>query len=741
MASSSSSTSRHSSSSNSLSRQSDQQMQDDEIDLAHLFGILWYHKWRILMTSLVVTMLGVAYAFTSTPIYQANGMVEFSNKKNQVLGDLSDIMGSSKTPADSEVDMIKSRRVIGRTVEDLNLHIGVSVIESCWTKLHNILTGNHHSAVKPTFTVGNFRLPENLFDTPFIVTVHNATDFTLITPDEQKLTGKVGKPLKIGKDGELLVTEILATSGQQFSLVYYSHLTSIDNISRNLTVATKNKNSPMIGLSLNGTQPEQIKQILDRIMENYADEDRNKDIQAASSGLRFIDEELPRLKATLHDAENALNEYRSRSGSVDVPQEARGVLENLNKIEMQLVDLRTEQAVLNEVYTREHPSQQAISDKIRILNESKTKLNNQITKMPSLQQDIIRLTRNVEINQGIYVQLLSKQQELNILKASSQGNVRIIDAAAVPKKPIKPKKLIIVGLSVVLGLFLSTMYYLLKTFFNQGIHNEDEIEALGVEVIVTIPASDAQVKRDRVLKKLGKSKKHIRSNSMLSLKDPTDMAVEALRALRTNLFFRTMSSDNKVIMISGATPEVGKSFVAANLAVLMAQSDKKVLLIDGDMRKGYMHHLLDMPSSEGLSELLAGSEPYHQNIWKTNLAGLHFVSGGSTPKNPAELLLNGRLQSFLAWADEHYDFVILDTPPVLAVTDAAVMGQYAGVTLLVSRFGKTNLRELDACVSRFRAGNVDISGIVLNGVERTANNYYSYDAYTDKYGKYGQKTA
>lgn len=730
----------HNRSHHSRAAESLSQTRDDEVDLTQLLGVLWFHKWRIILISLVSMMLGMAYAITSTPIYQANGMVEFANQKNQVLGDLSDLVGGThRTPADSEVDMIKSRRVLGRTIEDLNLHIHIAPMESRWDKLHKRLftNKNNKSISQPEVKVAHFRLPEKWLDTDLRLTTHTTKEYVLHTPDQQSLIGKVGKPLPIGKEGELLIESINAPSGQEFALVQYSPLEAIGRIAGSLTVATKGKNSPMIGLSLSGTEPAKMKQILDRIMENYASESRNKEVQAATSGLRFIEEELPRLKQTLQDAENALNQYRANSRSIDVPNEARGVLESLNKIEMQLVDLRTEQAVLNEVYTKEHPAQQALNDKIRLLNETKVKLNQQITKMPTMQQEIIRLTRNVEINQGIYVQLLSKQQELNILKASSQGNVRIIDMAAVPKKPIKPKKMIIVALATVVGLFLGVVYFLARSMLNQGLHHEDEIEALGLEVIISIPNSDSQSKRDRLLRKVGK-RKHVRSNSMLALKDPTDMAVEALRALRTNLFFRTLNSQNNVIMISGATPEVGKSFVAANLAVLMAQSEKKVLLIDGDMRKGYMHHLLNVPSGEGLAEILLRDEPYHQYIWKTNLAGLHFLSGGGTPKSPAELLLNGRLKSFLAWANEHYDFVILDTPPVLAVTDAAVMGQYAGITLLVSRFGKTNWRELDASVARFVNGNVSVNGIILNGVERTASNYYSYDAYGDKYGKYGK---
>lgn len=718
------------------SRHTDNKPQsDDEIDLGQLFGVLWFHKWKILGITGVFSILGVLYALTATPIYQADGMVEFANNKNQVLGELTDIMAGQKTPADSEIDMIKSRRVLGKTVADLRLNVQVVPQVSRLTRL---LARYDEQQIAPVLSIEQFDLPEEWLDTKFTVAVHSPTEYSITTPTKDTFTGVVGKPLKLFDDGVLLVDNITAETGQKFTISKLSLLTSIQGVQAKLSVAPKSKNSPMIGLSLTGTDPVIIKQILNRIMENYAEESRNKDVQVASSGLRFIDEELPRLRESLQEAENALNAFRARNNSLDVPQEAKGILESLNKLEMQLIDLRAEQAVLNEVYTHEHPALRALNDKIKVLNQSKERLNNQISTMPSVQQDIIRLTRNVEINQAIYVQLLNKQQELNILKASSQGSVRVIDEAVTPKKPVKPKKLIIVILATVLGGFLAIGFYLLRSLLNQGIHSEDEIEALGLDVIVSIPASAIQNKRDQALRKAGKAKKHVRSNSMLALKDPTDLAVEALRALRTNLFFSTMSATNKVIMISGATPEVGKSFVAANLAVLMAQTGKKVLLIDGDMRKGYMHHLLEMPSSEGFAEILGGNGQYHSLIWKTNLNGLHFVSGGNVPKNPSELLLSSNLVKFLEWADAHYDYVILDTPPVLAVTDAAVMGQYAGVTLLVSRFGRTNLRELSACVSRFEAGNVRINGIILNGVERTAHNYYNYYGY-DKYGKYGQK--
>ena len=160
---------------------------DDEIDLMQVFGVLWFQKWKIIAIAVLITALGAGYAITSTPIYQANGMVEFVNSKNQVLGDLSDVVGGiQKTPADSEVDMIKSRRVLGKTVRDLNLHIDIVSDISRWAKLKHFpsRTENpsmNNNMMQPEVVVAQFRLPENLYDNPFKLRVLSPTTFSLMT--------------------------------------------------------------------------------------------------------------------------------------------------------------------------------------------------------------------------------------------------------------------------------------------------------------------------------------------------------------------------------------------------------------------------------------------------------------------------------------------------------------------------------------------------------------------------------
>lgn len=716
---------------------SHQTVGDDEIDLAQLGGTLWFYKWRIGFFTALCTCIGVIYALTSTPIYQSDAMLEITGTKNQVLGELSDLMGGSQTaPTDTEIELIKSRLILGKSVNDLGLDLVIKPVEHRWDKLLP------KSDVQPELTVGEFHVDVLSLNKPFKLIALGEREYKIITPDEQTYTGIVGKHLQLGNQNtRIIVNKMVAPFGQEFTITRFTQLAAIERVRKNLSVAAKGKNVPILGLSMTGTDPIAIQNTLNRIIANYTEHNRNKDVQTATSGLKFINEELPILEDKLRDAENQLNVYRSRSGSLDVPSEARGTLESLNKIEMQMVDLRTEKSALSEVYTNEHPAFKALEEKMKVLEQAKLRLNTSISKMPQTQQEIIRLTRDVEINQAIYVQLLNKRQELSILSASSQGNVRLIDSAMTAEKPIKPKKTIIVALAGILGLFVSAAYYLLKALLKKGISSEEEISALGLDVLSTIPLSEVQYKRDTMFRKIRKNK-NARANSLLVIQDPTDPSIEALRALRTNLHFRSMGQDNKVVLISGATPEVGKSFVSANLAVLMAQAGRKVLLIDGDMRKGYLHTLLGQPEKvAGFADVLQLNKlpkEFNEFIQKTAIDGLEFMGiGSNTPKNPSELLLNNKLSQFLDWANQHYDHVILDTPPVLVVTDAAVMGQYAGTALLISRFGQTDVRELDHCISRFAVNNVNIDGVILNGVERTAKNYYGY---YDKYAKYGAKS-
>ncbi|HDV1776042.1 TPA: polysaccharide biosynthesis tyrosine autokinase, partial [Escherichia coli] len=311
------------------------------------------------------------------------------------------------------------------------------------------------------------------------------------------------------------------------------------------------------------------------------------------------------------------------------------------------------------------------------------------------------------------------------------------DNAVTQPKPVKPKKMFIVLIGIILGGITSSALVLVRVFLRRGIETPEQLEELGINVYASIPLAETFTKS--VVQKKGWSKKSTDEiQGFLAVDNPADLAIEAIRGLRTSLHFAMMEARNNVLMISGASPNAGKTFVGSNLAAVISQTGKKVLFIDTDMRKGYTHRLFNESNSNGLSDILSGKVEINKGIKKIASADFDFISRGMAPPNPAELLMHKRFGELLNWASENYDIVILDTPPILAVTDAAVIGHYVGTTLLVARFELNTAKEIEVSVKRFEQAGVSVKGCILNGVIKKASSYYGYGynhygySYTDK---------
>ncbi|HBY1773554.1 TPA: polysaccharide biosynthesis tyrosine autokinase, partial [Klebsiella pneumoniae] len=337
---------------------------------------------------------------------------------------------------------------------------------------------------------------------------------------------------------------------------------------------------------------------------------------------------------------------------------------------------------------------------------------------------VLRLTRDVQVGQDVYLQLLNKEQELSITKASTVGNVRIIDNAVTQPDPIKPKKLLVIVVLTVFGTMLSLMYVIVKVAFHKGVQSAEQLEENGLNVYASIPLSDWQLKNVNNSRKKDKKKFDV-----LIKENGADLAIEAIRGLRTRLYFAMLEAKNNILMISGPSPEIGKTFVSTNLAGVVAQAGQKVLLIDADMRRGYMHHYFGGLPNNGLSEILTGRVDYEKAVVHTDIAGLDYIGRGEIPPNPAELLMGSRIEKFLEWASGKYDLVLVDTPPILAVTDAAIIGRHVGTTLLVARFEKNTVKEIDVAKNRLEHSGVIVKGVILNAVTRKASNKYGEYAY------------
>ncbi|PSJ79555.1 polysaccharide biosynthesis tyrosine autokinase [Neisseria iguanae] len=699
---------------------------NDEIDISRHIQNLWANKYKIALAVLAGGVLGALFSIAATPVYRADAMLEIETKQNQILTEISSIFSNQPLPSEAELELIQSRLVLGKTVDDLHLD---QEITPKFFPVFGRLVYNLSNDLKPELKVSTFTVGEEWFNQPIKLTVRDNKSFILTLPDEHSIDGRVGTPVRINNETVLKIDRILANPNQEFLLTKFSRPSAIENIKDELGIYSKGKTSPIINLTYTGTDPKKISMILNNIADNYVEQNRERDIQVASSGLAFISKELPRLRETLQDAENKLNAYRQRSGSLDIPLESKGALESLINIETQITMLRTEEAGLAERYMPEHPSYKAVLDKLSVLENAKNKINQQIANLPHTQQEVIRLTRDVETNQATYVQLLSKQQELNIVRASAQGNVRVVDHAYEPEIPIAPRKAVIILLSALGAGTLAALWLLLRSTLRNGITSSEEVEDLDMEVMALVPHSQSQQKRNK-LKGRFKSLSN-RPVYLLAYEDSTDVAVEAVRALRTNLYFSMLEAKNNVLMITGAAPGAGKSFISANLAVVMAQSGKKVLIIDADMRKGYLQQSFGTDSEFGLSHILSGQASPTQGIQATSIENLSFISNGGYPGNPSELLLDNRFNELLAYAQTHFDYIIIDTPPILAVTDASIVGQHADTTLMVARYGDTTSKELEISVDRLKQSNVQIKGVILNGMKRENNNSYDYYAYAD----------
>ncbi|MBA0205331.1 tyrosine-protein kinase Wzc [Pectobacterium aroidearum] len=698
----------------------------DEIDLGRLLGTLLDNRWLIIGVTAVFTVLGIMYAMLTTPVYKADALIQVEQSSgNSLLNDISSMLPDAKPQSAAEVELIKSRMVIGKTVNDLALDIRVQ-------QKYFPLVGKGIARLSGSdpgeIAVSRLDVPESWQDETLSLEVLSNKQYAVELGDVVKFTGNIGQ-LENHNDITLLVSDIVAEPGTIFRIQKLNQLTAINDLLDNFSVADKGKDTGVLALSLEGEDPILTTKILSSISQNYLQQNVERKSEEAGKSLEFLKEQLPDVRSSLNDAENKLNQFRQQNDSVDLSLEAKAVLDTTVAVEAQLNELTFKEAEISKLYTREHPAYRALMEKRKTLEQERDKLNKRVGAMPKTQQEILRLTRDVQAGQEVYMQLLNKQQELSINKASTVGNVRIVDNAVIQPKPVKPKKALIVLLTIILGGITSTTFVILKTLLHKGIESPEQLEELGINVYASVPLSEWQQKKDRALLGKKNKKSNARATDLLAVGNPADLAIEAIRSLRTSLHFAMMEAKNNVLMISGASPAIGKTFVSANLGAVIAQSGQRVLIVDCDMRKGYAHELMGTDGTNGLSDILSGQCYVTESVRKTAVENMEFIPRGQVPPNPSELLMHSRFADFVKWAGEHYDLVLLDTPPILAVTDAAIISRNAGTSLLVARFEINTVKEIEVSIRRFEQNGTEIKGVILNAIVKRAASYYGYGNY------------
>jgi len=720
------------------------QAQDEEIDIVRYLDILVANRWLIAAVLSVVFLLGVAYAFLVPPVYRADILVQVEDTPGDpksLLGDVSSLF-DVKTQAAAEIEILSSRMVVDQAVNNLLLYIDAK------PKYFPVIGERIASNAKGLSTPGLFGLggyawagesiKVDLFDVPvglegeeFRLTVLPGGRFKLAQRSlDHDIEGNVGQRIDSKQSVgaiSFMVSEIRAKPGIQFRLTRNSKLKTLAGLQEQLNIAEKGKQSGIIGASLEGNDAKLTASTLNEIGEAYVAQNIRRKSEEAEKSLAFLGQLLPQLKLELEQAEVKYNEVRNKRGTFDLSEEAKAYLQESVSAETGLLELKQKRAELLTRFKSDHPSLQALDAQISALASKSASINGRIKALPDVEQDTFRLMRDVKVNNELYVGLLNSMQQLKLVKAGKVGNVRLVDEARVPEEPVKPKKLLVAALAAVLGAMVGVAAAFLKDAIYGGISDSQDIEQrTGLNVYATVPLSQTQVG----LAKEIQSRK--RGHYLLAARYPNEPSIESLRSLRTAVQFSMLESDNNRILLTGPTPGVGKSFVSANLAAVLAAGGKRVLLIDADLRKGYLNQYFGKDRSPGLSDLLIGEVELSAVVHHEVAEGLDFIGTGTIPPNPAELLMSDKMTALLADFSEQYDIVLIDTPPVLAVSDASILASQCGVNLLVTRFEKTTIGEITECAKQLRHANVSISGAIFNGIDAGAFRY----RYGSKYGRY-----
>ncbi|MEZ9191557.1 polysaccharide biosynthesis tyrosine autokinase [Vibrio sp. 10N.286.52.F8] len=704
----------------------------DEIDLGKLLGILLDAKWLIMLTTFVFAVFGIAFALLSTPIYKADALIQIEEKSSggisSMVGDMGELF-SQESSATTEVEIIKSRMILGETVDKFNLTTVTSpnyapIVGKGFARLTGDI--NH-------IAVSRFNMPSYASDYGHTIQILDAEQGTyqLVRDDERViLKGKVGE-LATADDYSLFVAGFESHNDFEFSISQRSRLEAIEWLKASLSLSEQGKQTGILKLSFEGENKQQISEILNHISQIYFLQNVKRNSAEAEKSLQFLESHLPGIKSELTGYEDVLNNYRQKNESIDLGLEAQSTLKVMVELEAQLNELTFKESDISQRFTKDHPAYKSLIDKRKTLLGERERLNKQVQKLPKTQREVLRMTRDVEVNQQIYIQLLNKVQELSIIKAGTVGNVRILDDAQAYARAVKPKKPLIVVLATLLGGMLSVAFVLVKAAFHRGVESPDQIEQIGLPVYAAVPKSDLQVELTNRFK--SKKKQTKGTQALLAESNPADLSVEALRGLRTSLHFAMLEAKNNILMISGPAPGIGKSFISTNFAAVAAKTGQKVLLIDADMRKGYLQQSFGVNWDNGLSDVLSSKQEFAQSVKSTPVENLEIITRGQVPPNPSELLMHPRFAELMEWASKEYDLVIVDTPPVLAVTDPSIVGAFAGTTLMVARYGQNTIKEIDVARNRFEQSGIEVKGVIFNAIEKKASSSYGYGYYNYAY--------
>jgi len=719
------------------------QTDDTHLDIGSLVDTVYDNRMLIGIITVLMTLLGIAYAVLATPVYQSDILIQVEDNPNSANNVLANVeqMFETKSAASDEMDIVGSRLVVGGTVQKLNLDIRVA--PKYFPIIGRWLASYADGLSEPGLfgyggyvwgtekaQVSSFNVPTALLGKPFRIVAGSGGAYRLLAKyDDIAATGHIGTPLTVNTpDGPvtLEVDTLRGRPGATFSLTRVSMVRAIEDLQKALRITEKNKDADVITASLQGPDRYITSQVLTELGREYVKQNEDRKSEEAEKSLGFLEEQLPKLKQQLEDSEVAFNQFRAVNATLDLTEEGTAVLQQSVDIQGKIDDLEQKHSELMARFTSDHPAVISIDDQLHMLKDRLATIEAKARKLPELEQTELRLQRDVQVNTDLYTSLLNTAQQLRLARAGKTGNARLVDTAIVPENPAKPNRKLLVALAFLLGAFMGLgIAWIRKRWFGAMVQPHEVESGCALPVYAVVPLSKHQLAQDarRHAGRPGQA-------SLLSLGDSDCISMESLRSFRSALQYSLLEARNNIVLIGGPTPKVGKSFIASNLAAVLAASNQRVLLIDADLRHGDLGGHFGIAQTPGLAEIVLG-QAVESALHRHVLPNLDIIARGRAQGNPSDLLLNPNLAKFLKSVSAEYDVVIIDSPPVLAVTDATALGRHAGTTFLVLRQGVSSVPQVRESIKRFAQTGVEVRGAVFNGMKsRPGSNSYGRYAYT-----------
>lgn len=723
-------------------------------DAKEYLRLLVRHKFGLLLTLLLGLGLAWLYLISTEKTYETSALVEVKEQDGYLDSENVSQTDWNAPTIKEEANLLRSRKVLSPVVDRFNLRLSaqpkrIPVLGSVTQQIPvaaefvgNLKFAQHYAWGDADIELADLQLPRSWEDTELLLTATGDNTFS-VHRDGQLLIdqGRVGEIVQVAIQNQdpltINVASLEAPAGVQFSVVRSSLQATVSALRADLTTETSDTKSRMITVKLRGREPAQIAALTNAILDEYKSVKLGSQNRVSDAELEFFESQLPKVESDLREAEVALAEFRRQSNSFNQDTQVQFKLGQLDKLETQLLEKEVERDDLLKRYTVDHPTPKRLLKEIDVLQDKIRQVRGTIQAAPDTERELVQLEDDLDTKRTLFIEMSEKLQKLRLAAVGNVGEVQIIDDALSPRKPVSPNKLLAIVGGTLATLFLYTLYLTLRSALSTVINDQESLErSSGLPVYMNIPKSNAQrrmgnpvtVDPRRMLSGPdGNSSAKAIAGNVLALSKPEDYSIENLRGLRSMLEDVMAGANNNVLMFTSPLPSMGKSFLSLNLAVLVAQTGKRILLIDADYQRGQLHKSLGLNSGPGLPEVVRGKSELKETVKATSVPNLYCIPRGySGAGNSMEMPSDKEFGAFLDVVAPRFDLAIIDTPPVLSVSTAASLGKHAGSTIMVVKEGEVKEPQLNEALKRLTFSGVRVSGCIMNGSSAPTPRHYTY---------------